>query len=390
MKKTNPHRPFTDRETAWMKRALRLAARGLGQTSPNPMVGAVLVRNGRIVGAGYHRYNQRLHAEIVALQQAGPRARGATLYVTLEPCSHQGRTPPCADALAGAGVAGVVAAMTDPSAKVGGRGFGRLRRAGIPVRVGLLEAQAQRLNEAFIHFTTAGRPLVVLKTAMTLDGRIATATGQSRWITSQRARRLGQRWRLAADAILVGSGTIIKDDPALSYRLRQPRVRPLIKVVLDGRLRTPVSARVLDRSRGETCLIFCSKSAPASRRKSLEAAGAEVVSVDSKRGMLDLESVLVELGRRQVTSLLVEGGGQAHWSFVRAGLAGKLVAVIAPAILGGGAVAAVGGAGFSRLEDAARLSDLRVRRLGDEIVVEGYFKVGNQNVAPAARPVAFS
>lgn len=356
-----------------MRRALRLAARGYGQTSPNPMVGAVVVRRGKVVGEGFHRFEQRTHAEVLAIEASSGRSQGSTLYVTLEPCTHHGRTPPCVEAVVAARIGRVVAAMADPTEKVNGRGFERLRRSGIDVRAGLLEKSAARLNEYFIKFSTRGGPFVLLKAGMTLDGRIATARGESRWITSQAARQFGQKLRRGVDAILAGSGTILQDDPYLSYRLAARRARPLVKVVLDTQLRTPLDANVLRQQGGESCLIFCSAAAPSGRRQALEAKGATVLPVRSCDGLLDLEAVLQELAGRQILSVLVEGGAAVHWSFIERRLADKILCLVAPKILGGSAIPVVAGQGFERLADAVQLRDLRARKLGEELVVEGYF-----------------
>lgn len=356
-----------------MRRVLKLAALGAGQASPNPLVGAVLVRNGRIVGEGFHTYAEKKHAEVHALEQAGARARGATLYVNLEPCSHQGRTPPCAEAVVRAGVRRVVAAMEDPNPLVAGQGFAGLRRAGVTVDVGLQQEPARHLNEAFIKHITRREPFVLLKVALSLDGKIATRRGHSHWITSERARAYGQKLRWAYDAILVGVNTILADNPELTMRLNRPKRRPLIKVIVDSRLRTPPGARVLRPADGGEVLIFTTRAAPAKRRIALERAGATVLVTVSYKGRVDLRAVCRHLGDRAVNSLLVEGGSTVHWSALSQGIVDKALFILAPMIIGGRqAVPAVGGEGFARLPDCPRLTSVRTFRLGSDLAVEGY------------------
>jgi diaminohydroxyphosphoribosylaminopyrimidine deaminase / 5-amino-6-(5-phosphoribosylamino)uracil reductase len=379
-------RRWSERDLGHLHRALELAARGAGETSPNPMVGAVLVRGGRVVGRGFHRRAGAPHAEITALEQAGERARGARLYVNLEPCCHFGRTPPCVDALIAAGVSEVVACMRDPDPRVNGKGFRALRKAGITVRSGALVAAARRLNERFIRYAASGVPYVTLKAGMSLDGRIATRSGQSKWITSAEARRDARRLRRAHDAVLVGIGTVLADDPGLGAteaapsrapaggrrgRARRPERGP-IRVVLDARLRTPPGARLLANGAGGEVVILSLPGAAAVRRRRLEKAGALVVEVPGRRGRIDFRTALAELGRRGVTSLLVEGGSEVLGDALDRGIGDRLVLYVSGRILGGRkALPAFGGRGARLLSEAASLREMSVRAVGRDYVVEG-------------------
>jgi len=372
----------TDRETGdetYMREALTLAAKGAGTASPNPMVGAVVVAAGRVVGRGYHPKPGEPHAEIFALREAGARARGATLYTTLEPCAHTGRTGPCTEAIVAAGVRRVVAAMVDPDAQVRGAGLARLREAGVETAVGAGEAEARRLNEAYITHRTTGLPFVTAKWAMTLDGRIATRTGDSRWISNEVSRAHAHRVRAVSDAVLVGVGTVLRDDPALTARTgdsapnRGPG-RPR-RVVLDSRLRMPRDARVLARD-GIPVIVATTRASPAAARRALEDRGVEVLVCDGAGERVDLSAVLHELGARGVLSLLVEGGAAVHGAFIEAGLVDKVLAYVAPAVVGGGGPAASAGAGVAAMVDARRLRTVEVHRFGGDVLIEAYVERG--------------
>jgi diaminohydroxyphosphoribosylaminopyrimidine deaminase/5-amino-6-(5-phosphoribosylamino)uracil reductase len=354
-----------------MARALGLAARGAGQVSPGPLVGCVVVDGaGRVVGEGFYVYDGVRHAETVALEQAGARARGATAYVTLEPHAHTGRTPPCTEALIDAGVARVVSPMEDPNPLVSGRGFARLKEAGVAVTVGVLAREASRLNEKYAHALRTGRPFVHLKLACSLDGRIATRTGNARWISSPESRERAHAMRHEVDAILVGAGTAAVDDPLLTDRSGLPRRLPLLRVVLDERLQLTTRSQLARTARESPALVFTSEGADASKAAALEECGVEVFRIEG--GGRDLAPVLDELGRRGVQGLLVEGGAGVAGAFLRAGLVNKASFFIAPLILGGDALGAVGGAGAPTVAEATRLRDIETRRHGDDVEVTGY------------------
>jgi diaminohydroxyphosphoribosylaminopyrimidine deaminase/5-amino-6-(5-phosphoribosylamino)uracil reductase len=336
-----------------MRRALRLAARGLGETNPNPVVGCVVVQRGRVVGEGWHRRAGGPHAEVLALDAAGPRARGAALYVTLEPCAHQGRTPPCAPRVAAAGLARVVVAIRDPHPLVRGRGLAVLRRAGVPLELGVLADDARRLNERFLLAAARGRPFVLLKAAMTLDGRIATAAGESRWITSPAQRRAARRLRRLHDAVLVGIGTVLADDPRL---MPEPALRrPFYRVVLDARLDLPLGSRLVRSARRAPVLALCARGA-ARRGRALAARGVRLIECPTRRGRIAPQAALAALWERGVRSVMVEGGSEVLGSFLAARRFDQLALFRAPLLLGGrGGLPAFGGPDPRRLADACRL-----------------------------------
>ncbi|MCS6816992.1 MAG: bifunctional diaminohydroxyphosphoribosylaminopyrimidine deaminase/5-amino-6-(5-phosphoribosylamino)uracil reductase RibD [Blastocatellia bacterium] len=356
----------------YIRLALELAASAKGEVSPNPLVGALVVKEGCIVGRGVHRYAEVKHAEVLALEEAGERAQGATLYTNLEPCCHYGRTPPCTDAIIRAGIARVVACMMDPNPQVCGRGFEALRRAGIRVEVGIAEAEARQLNEKFVHYITSGRPFVHLKIAMSLDGRIATATGHSRWITGDVSRRTVHHLRHEYDAILVGIGTVLADDPELTDRSARPRHRPLVRVVLDSRLRIPLTSKLVRTARQWPLWIFTTEPLREHASHLIEC-GASVIPVPARAGRVDLSAVLDELGRREITSLLVEGGAEVHAAFLQQGLANKLTVFIAPKIIGGrGALPAIGGEDIPTLDRALSVRIVAVAYSGDDVEITAY------------------
>lgn len=357
----------------FMQKALELAEKSLGLASPNPPVGCTIVQAETIVGEGWHEYECRDHAEVRALANAGPLARGASVYVTLEPCIHFGRTPPCVSALIAAGVKRVVVAHADPNPVVCGKGIGRLRSAGIDVEVGLLQTEAARIIEPFACHVTSGLPLVVGKVGMSLDGKIAPDRARSGRITSEEGLDFGQRLRLQLDAILVGIGTVLADDPALTYRGALPKARPLKAVILDSGLRTPPGARLLHSAPVPRVLIFCDLTAPAERRRALEAEGAEIIPVARDERGLDLVKVLHELGAREILGLLVEGGSEVHWSFLSAALIDKFYFVVSPLVLGGkNAVPAVGGTGYQSAAEALRFRLAPTQNAGADLILEAY------------------
>jgi diaminohydroxyphosphoribosylaminopyrimidine deaminase/5-amino-6-(5-phosphoribosylamino)uracil reductase len=354
-----------------MSRALELAARGEGQVSPGPLVGCVVVDvNGEAVGEGFYVYENVKHAETIALEQAGSRARGATAYVTLEPHAHTGRTPPCTEALINAGVARVVSSIEDPNPRVSGRGFQRLREAGVEVTVGMLTREASKLNEKYIHALRTGRPFVHLKLACSLDGRIATRTGNARWISSPESRERAHAMRREMDAILVGAGTATIDDPLLTDRSGGPRRRPLLRVILDERLQLGTHSQLARTARATPVIVFTSYEADASKAAALEECGVEVFRIEG--GGRDLALVLSELGRREIQGLLVEGGSGVAGAFMRQRFVNKASFLIAPLILGGDALGAVGGEGVPTVAEAARLRDIETRRHGDDVEITGY------------------
>ncbi len=351
-----------------MRLALSLAARAGARTRPNPMVGAVLVRDGRIVGQGFHRVAGGPHAEVLALRRAGARARGATLYVSLEPCAHTGRTPPCTEAIQAAGVRKVVAAMVDPNPRNRGRGLRWLKRRGIRTSVGILEQEARRLNEVFVTWMTAGRPFVTVKVAQSLDGKIAAHARTERWISGAAARRWVHRLRSEMDAILVGIETVLKDDPRLTVRLGRRPLRPPLKVVLDSRLRTPPSARLF--ASGTPVVIATTATASREREQRLRRAGADVWRLPSSGGRVDLKSVLKRLAHSEITHLLVEGGAEVIASAFAARIVDRIYCVIAPKIIGGrGAPTSVEGVGAAFLSGVVQLESLTVRCLGSDLLV---------------------
>jgi diaminohydroxyphosphoribosylaminopyrimidine deaminase/5-amino-6-(5-phosphoribosylamino)uracil reductase len=354
---------FSRTDERFMRRALVLAQRGLGKTSPNPVVGAVLVRNDRIIGEGWHRQAGGPHAEVFALR--GVNARGAVLYVTMEPCCTWGKTPPCTDAIVAAGMKRVVVAALDPNPKHDGRGLTVLRRAGIRVESGLLAADAAGMNAAFNKWITTGLPLIIAKAAISADGKIATRTGDSKWITSDAARREAHKLRAGVDAIIVGANTVIRDDPRLTVR-HGVRGRQPLRVVVDGQGRVPRTARLFtDRFRDRTILVT-TKSSPAVWRRHIGNGSIEVLTVTSRRGKVELREALRALGKLNVTSALVEGGGELLGSMFDARLVDKVVFLYAPLIIGGRqATTVVAGVGAERVNQAVRLGNCRWRRIGE-------------------------
>lgn len=352
-----------------MREALRIARNADGRTSPNPLVGAVIVKEGKIIAEGWHRQAGTPHAEIHALNMAGELAQDATLYVTLEPCSHFGRTPPCAKRIVEAGIKRVVTAMQDPNPKVAGRGFEILRSAGIQVDVGILEAEARKLNEIFIKWITRKLPFVTLKFACSLDGKIATVGGESQWITCAESRRFSHHLRDINDAILVGVGTVLADNPSLTTRLVEGK-NP-VRVIVDSTARTPLDSKVVTDKSARTLIATTSKALP-DKISAFEACGVEVITAgDGER--VDLKILMQELAQREITSVLVEGGGTIHFSMLNAGLVDKILAFVAPKIIGGAnALTAVEGAGFAKLSDAVGLKNFTAEQLGNDILLSGY------------------
>lgn len=377
----------TDEE--FLRQALDLARGGIGLTAPNPNVGAVIVAEGdEVVGTGTHTYEGVKHAEILALEQAGERARGATLYINLEPCSHEGRTGPCADALIAAGIRRVVAGVDDPNPLVSGQGFARLRAAGVSVASGFLAEECQHLNEAFANYIRRHVPLVTLKTAMTLDGKIAPPPGESEnptalgaasvsggWITSEVARAHVQELRHQSDAIMVGVGTIIADDPLLTDRSGLPRRRPLLRVIVDSRLRLPLESRLV-QSGHDDVLVVCSF-AEEKRKQMLREHGIRVEQLPAATpdGRPNMGKLLELLGQLEITSLLIEGGAMINWAALHSGIVDKVFLYYAPKILAGsGAIPFATASGFRSMSEAAYVKSIRLHRFGEDFAVEGYLR----------------
>jgi diaminohydroxyphosphoribosylaminopyrimidine deaminase / 5-amino-6-(5-phosphoribosylamino)uracil reductase len=357
------------KDQEYMSLALNLAASAKGKTNPNPLVGAVIVKDDMIVGTGLHRKAGEPHAEVHAFRMAGEHAKGATLYVTLEPCSHYGKTPPCANLVKESGVSRVVVAMQDPNPEVAGRGIQLLRDAGIEVEVGVLEKEAYTLNERFIHNMLTKRPFVISKFAMTLDGKIATANGHSQWITSEEARLHVHHLRDEVDAILVGVGTVLKDNPSLTTRLPDREGKNPIRIVLDRSLRTPLDATIVDTKVARTILV----TGLASDTTAFEAKGVEILRVPEQDGKLDLNLTLEKLYELGITDVLVEGGGEVNASFLRANLIDKYFAYIAPKILGGAhSVTPFTGMDVETIDLAQNLSFSSVTQIGPDLLITAY------------------
>src|SRR5438105_140368 len=339
-----------------MQRALNLAAQGIGQVSPGPLVGTVIVdSHGEIVGEGFYLYQQIKHAETIALERAGDKARGGIAYISLEPHAHHGRTPPCTDALIKAGIKRVVAPIEDPNPKVSGRGFAHLREAGVEVCTGLLAKEGAQLNEAYIHFMRMGRPFVHLKMAVSLDGKIASRTGDSRWIASEEARARTHELRHGYDAILVGSGTVLADDPVLTDRSGRTRRRSLVRVILDDRLRLPTDYQLSQTAHEVPVMLFTSSDTESAIK--LKELGVEMLRIEG--GARDLTAMLDELARHEIQSVLVEGGGTIAGALLDAGLVNKITFFVAPMIIGGlNAPVAVAGTGADRIQNAVQLDDI--------------------------------
>ncbi len=362
-----------------MTLALRLAAKGRGHTSPNPMVGAVVVSRGEIVGQGSHRKAGGPHAEVIALSQAGSRAKGGTLFVTLEPCSHlKKRTPPCVPLVVKSGVRRVVVAMVDPNPQVKGRGVAQLTRAGMKVEVGCAGPEAERMNEAYIHWVQTGRPFTILKAGMTLDGKIATAAGESQWITGERAREQTHQLRAGVDAILIGVGTLLRDNPSLTARISaEPfrlATRQPLRIVVDSRLRTPIGAAVLRQQEIAHTLIATTAAASARKMELLRRRGIDVLVMPKAGAQVDLSTLWMRLGQLGVTSLLVEGGSVLNGAVLRARLCQRLMCYVAPLIFGGqDARGLFGGRAARRLRDAVALRNLRIEPVGRDMLIQADF-----------------
>lgn len=368
----------TSANEKFMRRALTLAARARGHTSPNPLVGAVIVQGDRIVGEGYHQKAGETHAEINALNHAGKVARNATLYVTLEPCCHWGRTPPCTEAIIRAGIVKTFVAHVDPNPKVAGKGIRELERVGIHVHVGLCEDEARRLNEIYIKYIQTKRPFVILKSAISLDGKIATVSGESQWITSQASRLKGHEIRGSVDAILVGIGTVLRDNPSLTTRIPNQEGKDAVRIVVDSQGRTPLTAKIFNPNSEAGVIIAVTKKALAEKVEKLQAAGAEVLVIEEQQNRVCLSALMKKLGQREITSVLIEGGGEVNASALKAGIVDKVSFFIAPKLIGGvNAPGPIGGEGIQRLSEALELRDLTVMPIEADFLIEGYITGGS-------------
>ncbi|MGH9740698.1 MAG: bifunctional diaminohydroxyphosphoribosylaminopyrimidine deaminase/5-amino-6-(5-phosphoribosylamino)uracil reductase RibD [Candidatus Acidiferrales bacterium] len=355
----------------WMARALVLASRSAALAHPNPAVGAVLVKNGRAIAEGFHQYDHFDHAEVVALKKAGAKARGATLYVTLEPCCTTGRTGPCTSAVIDAGVKRVVVAMQDPNPAVAGRGFAQIRRAGIKVVSGIGENEAQRINEGFAKWIRTGLPFVTLKTALTLDGQIASLKGSTTWITSEASREAVQRLRHESDALLTGIGPVLSDNPRMSDRSGRPRHRPLMRAIVDSHLRMPLKSELV-KSAQRDVIVYTIQPHHSAKARALERAGIDVVRMPARTGRVDLQTVLRDLGNRQILNVILEAGAELNGAALEAGIVDKMVLFYAPKIMGAGGVpmASISTSSFAK---SPALQNLRLFPCGADFVVEGYF-----------------
>lgn len=362
-------------DNKYMSRALALAALGEGKVNPNPLVGAVIVKGDKIIGEGFHEYYGGPHAEVNAFRNATEDVAGAVMYVTLEPCSHYGKTPPCAEAIVKHKLSKVVIAMKDPNPLVAGRGIRLLEENGIEVVCGVLEEEAKGLNEIFLHYITENRPFVIMKTAMTLDGKIATATGHSKWITNEASRGYVHQIRHRVSGIMVGIGTVLKDDPSLTTRLPSGDGVDPVRIIVDSRGQIPLDARVLNLDSSARTIIATTDAIPKAKEEALIEKGAEVIVLPAKSGRVDLEKLMVALGDRQIDSVLVEGGGTLNWSALEAGQVDKVVSFIAPKIIGGSeAKTPVEGRGVDNVSEAIELRDVSLRMFGDDVMIEGCCK----------------
>jgi diaminohydroxyphosphoribosylaminopyrimidine deaminase / 5-amino-6-(5-phosphoribosylamino)uracil reductase len=357
----------------YMKMAMELAKVGWGRTNPNPLVGAVIVKDGEIIGEGYHTALGCNHAEVEAILKANKDVHGSTIYVNLEPCSHYGRTPPCSKAIIEAGIKQVVTAMTDPNPKVSGCGIKMLREAGVSVVEGVLEKEAKILNEVFIKYITKKRPFVIMKAAMTLDGKIATSTGDSKWVTGESSRNYVHMVRDRVSSIMVGINTVLCDNPSLTTRLNSKEGKNPVRIVIDSSGRIPEDCRILNLGFQEKSILATTSKIDSSKEKCLTEKGMSVLKCDGKDGRVDLDLLMNELYRLGIDSILLEGGGTINWSALEAGIVDKAMFFIAPKIVGGyGAVTPVEGVGISQMRDAFKLKDISCNKFGEDTLIEGY------------------
>ncbi|SKA74027.1 diaminohydroxyphosphoribosylaminopyrimidine deaminase [Clostridium sp. USBA 49] len=357
----------------YMQRALELAKKGIGYTNPNPLVGAVIVKNGRIIGEGYHQIYGGNHAEINAFKNATEDVKGATMYVTLEPCSHYGKTPPCANAIVEKGIKKVIIGLIDPNPEVSGRGIKILKDNGIEVITGVLEEEGRKLNEIFLKYITTKQPFCIMKTAMTLDGKIATFTGDSKWITGKTSRNFVHQLRHRVAGIMVGVGTILKDDPMLTTRLENGEGSDCIRIIVDSNARIPIESKVLNINSKAKTIVAVTEKAENDKIEALKEKGAEIIITPSKNEKVDLVFLMKKLGERKIDSILLEGGSELNYSALESGIVDKINAFIAPKIIGGmKAKTPVGGKGRAFINEAISINKIDIKRFEDDILIEGY------------------
>ena len=364
---------FSEVDQYFMRRAVGLAARARGRTSPNPMVGAIIVNSNRIVGEGYHKKAGTPHAEPQAVNQAGSYTHGATMYVTLEPCCHWGKTPPCTDMIIQSEINKIFVAIEDPNPIVAGKGIKQIRQAGIEMEVGLCHNEAYQLNEIFIKNIAIKQPFVILKAATSLDGKIATVTGESKWITSSAARQKGHQLRGTVDAILVGIGTILEDNPSLTTRLPNQDSQDPIRIIVDSFCRTPTKAKIFNTESDAKVIVATTQFAPKIRIEELRSAGAEILITNSNEKRVCLKSLMNQLMELDITSVLIEGGSEIHSSALHTGIVDKVIFFIAPKLIGGrNAPGAIGGSGIANLSEAIGIHNWEFKKIGEDLLVEGY------------------
>lgn len=362
------------KEDYFMGEALKLAKKGAGRVSPNPMVGAVVVKNGKIIGKGYHRFFGGAHAEINAIENAGKAVKGADIYVTLEPCSHFGKTPPCVDALINSGIRKVFIGMVDPNPVVNRKGVRKLKKAGIDLKTGILDLKCRRLNESFVKYITKKEPFVILKSAVSLDGKIASHTGDSKWITCEKSRRFVHRIRFESDAVMAGVGTVIADDPLLNVRLFKKAKKEPFRVIVDSSLKIPLGSNVLKPDFAEKTIVAVSKEKSVSKKAEvIKNMGAQIISVSAKNKRIDLKVLSRILAKKGIASILLEGGSEVNAAALEAEIVDRIMLFYSPKLIGGTkAFGMIGGQGKSLISEAIKVDDLNIRRIGTDFIVEGY------------------
>ena len=368
---------FNKKDEFYMKKALKLAAKGEGFTSPNPLVGAVVVKDNEIVGKGYHQYYGGPHAEVYALDEAGELAQGGTIYVTLEPCSHYGKTPPCSLKIINSGLNRVVAAMKDPNPEVAGKGFEMIRKEGIEVEVGLMADKAKKLNEVFLKYITSDYPFIILKSAQTIDGYLATSTGDSKWVTGEKARLYGHQLRHKVDGILVGINTVLSDDPSLTARPENLEGKDPLRIILDSKLKTPKDAQIINQKSEAKTIIVCGDKINNDKKKYfVKKENVELMILETKEnGEIPLTKLLKKLHNRKISSILIEGGGKVNYSFLKENLIDKFYNFIAPKYFGGNdGVAVFAGDGPLKMEKALKIKDYEFEKIGNDFLLKGYSK----------------